>query len=60
MAIKIYADAGSNLFQSILDDKQADIHIVKMPLYVEDKTYICYDENINVEKIKRNNDLIKY
>ena len=51
MAIKIYADAGSNLFQSILDDKQADIHIVKMPLYVEDKTYICYDENINVEEM---------
>ena len=51
MAIKIYADAGSNLFQSILDSKQADIHIIKMPLYVEDKTYICYDNNINVEEM---------
>lgn len=51
MAIKIYADAGSNLFKSILDEKQADIHVVKMPLYVEDKTYMCYDENINVEEM---------
>ena len=51
MAIKIYADAGSNLFKSILDEKHADIHVVKMPLYVEDKTYMCYDENINVEEM---------
>ncbi len=51
MAIKIYADAGSNLFKSILEEKQADIHIIKMPLYVEDKTYMCYDENINVEEM---------
>ena len=44
MAIKIYADAGSNLFKGIINKRNADIKIVNMSLAVDDQIYNCYED----------------
>ena len=53
MAVKIYADAGSNLFPEILKDKDLDIKIVNMKLYINDEEINCYDSNFNTEKVSK-------
>ena len=50
MAIKIYADAGSNLFQEIIKKRNAEIKIVNMSLTVEEHVYHCYSDKINVDQ----------
>lgn len=51
MAVKIYADAGSNLFPEILKAKDLDIKVVNMKLYIKDQEYNCYDENFNTKEV---------
>ena len=50
MAIKIYADAGSNLFKGILEKRNADIKIINMSLTIDDRIYNCYEDEIDVDK----------
>lgn len=53
MAVKIYADAGSNLFPEILKEKDLDIKIVNMKLYIKDKEFNCYDKDFNTEEVSK-------
>lgn len=50
MAIKIYADAGSNLFQGIIKKRNADITVVNMSLTIDEKIYQCYKDDIDVDQ----------
>ena len=50
MAIKIYADAGSNLFQGIIQKRNADITVVNMSLSIDEKIYQCYKDEIDVDQ----------
>ena len=50
MAIKIYADAGSNLFKGIMEKRNAEIKIVNMSLTIDEKIYNCYEDEIDVDK----------
>lgn len=53
MAIKIYADAGSNLFKQVLENRNADIKVINMHLTVGDHEYNCYDDPIDVEDFSK-------
>ena len=53
MAIKVYADAGSNLFSDIVKMKNLDITVVPMNLYVGDKLYRCYEDKIDINKFSK-------
>ena len=53
MAIKVYADAGSNLFPEFLKDKKYDINVVKMKLFIAGKEYNCYDDNLDTKKLSK-------
>ncbi len=53
MAVKIYADAGSNLFPEIIKEKNLDVKVVNMKLLIGDEEYICYDKNFNTKKISK-------
>ena len=53
MGVKIYADAGSNLFPEVLKAKDLDIKVVSMKLYIRDQEYNCYDENFNIEEVSK-------
>ena len=53
MGIKIYADAGSNLFPEIIKAKNLDIKIVNMKLYIRDEEYNCYDEGFDTPKVSK-------
>lgn len=53
MGVKIYADAGSNLFPEVLKAKDLDIKVVSMKLYIRDQEYNCYDENFNTKEVSR-------
>ena len=65
MSVKIYADAGSNLFPEIIRRKKLDITIVNMKLYIKDQEYNCYDKEFDTDKVskifyeelKENNDI---
>lgn len=50
MSIKIFTDACSNLFKDILNEKKLDITVLPMSLQIQDKTYLCYEDNVDVEK----------
>ena len=50
MAIKIYADAGSNLFKGIIEKRNAEIKIVNMSLSIDEKIYNCYSDEIDVDQ----------
>ena len=50
MAIKIYADAGSNLFKDIIEKRNAEIKVVNMSLTIDEKIYQCYEDDINVDQ----------
>lgn len=51
--IKIYADAGSNLFPSILKEKNLDIRVIPMTLQIEDEQLICYEDKIDVNEFSK-------
>jgi DegV family protein with EDD domain len=53
MSIKIYCDAGSNLYPAILKIKNADINVFPMNVVVDNKTYRCYEDNIDVEAFSK-------
>lgn len=53
MGVKIYADAGSNLFPEVLKAKDLDIKVVNMKLYIRDQEYNCYDENFNTKEVSK-------
>ena len=51
--IKVYTDAASNLFPSILKEKNLDITVVNMTLRIDDSDLNCYDDLIDVKAISR-------
>lgn len=51
--VKIYADAGSNLFPEIIKNKNLDIQIVTMKLFIKDQEYNCYDKNFDIKKVSK-------
>ncbi len=53
MAVKIYADAGSNLFKGIIEKRKAEIKIVNMSLTIDERIYNCYEDEIDVDKFSR-------
>lgn len=53
MAVKIYTDASSNLFHSILNNKGLDIAVLPMSLRLGDKEYYLYDQEIDVEEMSK-------
>lgn len=53
MAIKIYADAGSNLFPEIIKEKNLDITVVPMKLFIKGQEYNCYDKNFNTKEVSK-------
>ncbi|HHT67377.1 MAG TPA: DegV family protein [Erysipelotrichaceae bacterium] len=53
MAIKVYTDAGSNLFPSVLEKVKKDIKVVSMNLTIEDIVYRCYADNIDVDSFSQ-------
>ena len=48
--IKIYADAGSNLFPSFLKENNLDIKVLNMQLVYKDKVVNCYDDDFNIDE----------
>lgn len=50
MSIKIMADAVSNLFFDILQNKKLDIRIMNLHLRLGDKEYLCYDKDLNLKE----------
>lgn len=53
MGIKVFTDAASNLFASFLKDKNYDIKVLPMTLDVDGKTYVCYENEINIEEFSK-------
>ena len=53
MGIKIYVDAASNLFPELIRKRGLDITVVNMHLFVEDKEYNCYDDDIDIKKFSK-------
>ena len=53
MAIKIYADAVSNLFKNIIINKGLDIKVMTLHLRIDDKEYLCYEDNIDIEEFSK-------
>ena len=53
MGIKIIADAASNLFGSILKEKNLDIKVMSLHLTVGDKEYLCYDDEIDIKEFSK-------
>lgn len=51
--IKIFVDAGSNLFKPLLKEKNSDIVLLPMTLRIEDKDYICYEDDFDVEEFSK-------
>ena len=48
--VKIFADAVSNLFPTVLKEKELDIKVLKVHLRIDDKQYDLYDEDFSIEK----------
>lgn len=53
MGIKIIADAASNLFGSILKEKNLDIKVMSLHLTVNGKEYLCYDDEIDIKEFSK-------
>ena len=53
MAIKIIADAVSNLYKDILENKKLDVKIMNVCLRVEDKEYRVYDDIEDVHEFSK-------
>ena len=53
MSVKIYTDAGSNLFKEILAKRGVEIIVLPMTLTVNDKEYHCYSDDIDVASMSK-------
>ena len=53
MAIKIYTDASSNLFKDILEEKHLDVTVIPMLVEIDDKSYLCYQDDIDVKQFSQ-------
>ena len=53
MATKIFADAVSNLFPSIIKEKQLDITVLPVHLRIDDKQFDLYPEDFNLEEFNK-------
>lgn len=53
MAVKIFADACSNLFKSILEKKKLDIKVMSLHLRIDDEEFICYDGIDDIEEFSK-------
>ncbi len=53
MAVKIMCDAGSNLFPRVLKEKGLDIKVFSMTLTLNEKTYHCYSDDIDVDEMSK-------
>lgn len=53
MSVRIYTDAGSNLFKDVLLKRNADIVVLPMTLRIENKEYHCYSDNIDVNAMSK-------
>ena len=53
MSVKVYCDAGSNLYPAILKEKKANIHVFPMSVTVDDKTYRLYEDDVDVEAFSK-------
>ena len=50
MSVTVIADAVSNLFFDIRKKKNLDIRIMNLHLRMNDREFVCYDENLNLEE----------
>ncbi len=53
MSIKIYTDSGSNLFPEILLEKNLDIKVVPVKLFINEKEFNCYDQSFDIKEASR-------
>lgn len=53
MAIKIICDAVSNLFKSIVKEKELDVKVLNIHLDIGDKEYNCYDDDLDIEEFSK-------
>ena len=53
MNVRIYTDAGSNLFKNVLFKRNADIVVLPMTLRLENKEYHCYSDDIDVNAMSK-------
>lgn len=53
MGIRIFTDAGSNLFGSIIKGKKLDITLLPMSLRIKDKEYLCYEDNLDASELSK-------
>lgn len=53
MSVRIYTDASSNLFHSILEKKGLDITVLPMTLTLNNKEYYLYDQEVDVEEMSK-------
>lgn len=51
--IKIYTDAASNLFKKFLKEKELDITVLPMSLQIGETTYLCYEDDIDVDEFSK-------
>ena len=50
MGISIVADAVSNLFPEILEEKKLNIYVMNMHLTIGDREYNCYNDELNISE----------
>ena len=53
MAVKIIADAVSNLFDYIRKDKNLDIKIMSLHLTIGSHEYLCYEDKIDIKEFSK-------
>ncbi len=53
MAVKIIADAVSNLFDYIRKDKNLDIKIMSLHLTIGEHDYLCYEDKIDIKEFSK-------
>lgn len=53
MATKIFADAVSNLFPSIIKEKQLDITVLPVHLRIDDQQFDLYPDDFNLEEFNK-------
>lgn len=53
MGITIVADAVSNLFKEILEEKKLDIKVLSLQLTIGEKNYSCYDDPLDIKEFSK-------
>lgn len=53
MSVKVYTDAGSNLFKEILAKRGVEITVLPMTLTTKEKEYHCYSDDIDLAKMSK-------